>query len=134
MGAPKKPMAIRELHGTADKNKSRNNNDAPVPIGGIGPAPAHLKKNEQKLWDEMVGYIYAGVMGEGDRFAFEVMVKLMAKSRNEGKKYGGKLVPPLSGSELSQLTRLFAQFGMTPAGRLTVKVPQKKKTNSFGDL
>lgn len=129
MGAPKKPMALRELHGTANRNKQRNNDDAPVPERGIGPPPEHLNVIERALWDEIVGISYPGVMGEADRTALEVMVRLMFRFRHASP---GNGVFGLSAAEQGQLIGLFGRFGMTPSDREKVKAPQRKGPSKFG--
>lgn len=123
MGAPKKPTALRELHGTANRNKQRNNPGEPVPTKGIGPAPDHLPEDMQLLWDEVVGHMYAGVLGEADRIALETMVRLIHRMRND--------FDEMTAAQLSQLTGLLARFGMTPSDRTKIVVPKKERENPF---
>lgn len=124
MGAPKKPTALKEVHGTADRNKQRQNPDEPVPENGIGPAPDHLTEGERAIWDEVVSHMYAGVLGEADRMGLEVMVKLIHLMRTD---FEG-----MTGAQLARLNGLLSQFGMTPADRTKISVPKDKdKGNPF---
>lgn len=123
MGVPKKPTALRELHGTADRNKQRNNPNEPVPTRGIGPAPEHLPAAMHAIWDEVVGAMYAGVLGEADRLALEAMVRLVYLMRTD--------FDEMTAAQLNQLTGLLARFGMTPADRTKIVVPKGEKKNPF---
>lgn len=127
MGVPKKPTALKEIQGTAHRNKQRQNPDEPVPTRGIGPAPVHFGEAHQKIWDEVVGVMYAGVLGEADRIALEIMVMLIHRLRWAD----GEVYQPLNGAELARLTGLLSQFGMTPADRTKIAVPKTKKSNPF---
>ena len=89
MGAPKKPTALRELHGTLNRNKDRNNPGEPVPTKGIGPAPEHLNEMQRQAWDEIVGMMYPGVLGEADRIALEIMAKLLVDFRTNYEDFTG---------------------------------------------
>lgn len=123
MGAPKKPTALRELHGTADRNKQRNNPNEPVPVRGIGPCPGHLPAAMNPIWDEIVGTMYAGVLGEADRVALEAMVRLVYLMRTD--------FDAMTAAQLNQLTGLLARFGMTPSDRTKIVVPKGEKKNPF---
>ena len=128
MGAPKKPMALRELHGTANRNKQRNNDDAPVPTNGIGPAirpmsGSNLNEQEQAIWDEIVSISYAGVMGEADRIALEMMCRLVHEMRTD--------FTEMTAAKITQLSQLLGRFGMTPSDRTKIVVPKTAKKNPF---
>jgi len=128
MGAPTKPMALRELHGTANRNKQRNNDDVPVPTNGIGPAVrpgsgSNLNEGEQAIWDEIVSISYAGVLGEADRIALEMMCKLVYEMRTG--------FADMTAAKLTQLSSLLGRFGMTPSDRTKITVPKAEKKNSF---
>lgn len=126
MGVPKKPTALKVAQGTASRNKQRQNPNEPVPARGIGPAPGHLNPGQKKIWDEIVGIMYAGVLGEADRIALELMTVLLDEFR----------VNPLdfSGAKLARLEGLLSRFGMTPADRTKIVVPKGEKKNPFGGL
>ena len=123
MGAPKKPMELRELHGTAHRNKQRNNDSAPIKTRGIGEPPDYLSEDQKKIWDEVVSNMYAGVLGEGDKMAFEMLVRLIHEMRTN--------FSEMPGAKLSQLNSLLSKFGMTPSDRTKIVVPKEKKKNPF---
>ena len=123
MGARKKPMELRELHGTSHRNKQRNNNNAPIKTGGIGSPPSHLLPEQVKIWDEVVSNMYAEVLGEGDKMAFEMLVRLIHEMRTN--------FSDMPGAKLSQLNSLLSKFGMTPSDRTKIVVPKKDKKNPF---
>ena len=127
----KKPMALRELHGTANNNKFRNNDEAPhQPELGIGPAPEFLNVLERDIWDEVVGNLYPGLLGPAERIPLTLLVQLTYRMRYAA---GGDLIP-LSAAESGQLIKLFSLFGMTPVDRERVKIPKKKKKNGFDGM
>lgn len=126
MARPKKPTALKVAAGTDKRNKQRNNPNEPAPTRGIGPAPKHLEDDQKKIWDELVGIMYAGVLGEADRIAFEIMVVLLHDFRS--------CYLDFSGAKLARLEGLLARFGMTPADRTKIVVPKGGKQNPFGDL
>lgn len=126
MGAPKKPTALRELHGTLNRNKQRNNPNEPTPVRGIGPPPSHLSQMQQQVWDEVVGQMYAGVLGEADRIALECMCRLIADMRMDYENF--------TAAKMTQLSTLCGKFGMTPSDRTKIVVPKGEKRNPFADL
>lgn len=126
MGAPKKPTALRELHGTLNRNKDRNNPGEPVPTKGIGPAPEHLNEMQSQAWDEIVGMMYPGVLGEADRIALEIMAKLLVDFRTNYEDF--------TGAKLARLEGMLARFGMTPSDRTKIVVPKGEKKNPFSEL
>lgn len=133
MGNPRKPTALRELHGTIKDHPNRQNQNQPEVTRGIGPPPATLSPLEAEIWDEVVGIIYKGVFAEGDRIALEMFCKLLFRFRYADPSGKGDIVP-LMGVELNQLTRLLSLFGMTPSDRTKIVVPKAEKKNSFADL
>ena len=128
MGRPKKPMVVRELHGTAHRNKQRNNDDAPVAKNGIGPAVrpmsgSNLNAQEQAIWDEIVSISYVGVLGEADRIGLEMMCRLVHEMRTD--------FTEMTAAKLTQLSNLLGRFGMTPSDRTKIVVPKAEKKNPF---
>ncbi len=123
MPNPKKPMALRERDGTAHRNKQRNNDDAPEPSRGIGPPPNYLNPEQIQIWDEIVGTMYRGVLGEADRTSFELLVRLVYDMRNN--------FEDMNGAKLSQLNSVLSKFGMTPSDRTRIVIPKEKNKNPF---
>lgn len=126
MGAPKKPSALKAIQGTDQKNKDRLNENEPVPVRGIGPAGSVLNEYEQAIWDEVVGISYAGVLGEADRIALEMMCRLIAEMRLNFEE--------MTAAKITQLSQLLGRFGMTPSDRTKIVIPKKENQNPFEDM
>ena len=126
MPNPKKPTALRELHGTANRNKQRNIDSPATATRGIGPAGNVLSENQRAIWDEIVGISYAGVMGEADRIALELMCRLVEEMRLN--------FAEMSASKMTQLNSILSKFGMTPSDRTKITVPKIEKANGFAAL
>lgn len=120
------PMAIREVTGTAHRNKHRQNPNEPKPVNGIGPAPSHLTELQKTIWDEVVAVSVPGVLGDTDRLALEVLAKLIDTMRRD--------FESMTAAQITQLINLCGRFGMTPVDRMKIQVPGKPKTNGFADL
>lgn len=108
---PRKTPEQRALAGTS----RRDRDERPAPAGtGIGTAPRHLGAELAKVWRELAKALPAGVGSLHDRPAFELLTRLVAKSR-EGK---------TTAAETAHQRGLFESFGLTPAGRhrLGIKV------------
>ena len=126
MGAPRKPAALRELHGTANRNNHRDNLNQPEVKRGIGPATTMLSEYEQAIWDEVVGQMYAGVLGEADRIALEMMCRLIGEMRLNFEE--------MTAAKITQLSQLLGRFGMTPSDRTKIVVPKEQDSNPFESL
>jgi len=126
MGAPKKPSALKAVQGTDKRNKDRMNPNEPVPVRGIGPCHDSLSEYEAEVWDEVVGISYAGVLGEADRIALEMMCRLIAEMRLNFK--------DMTAAKITQLSQLLGRFGMTPSDRTKIVIPKKENANPFGDM
>ena len=133
MPNPKKPTALRELHGTANRNKQRNSPSPPEIVKGIGPAPEYFNELESRTWDYLVSIMFAGVLAESDRPSFEMMAKLFYRFRH-GSYEDGAVVPALAVGELARLDSLFSRYGMTPSDRTKIVVPKGEKKNAFEAL
>lgn len=130
MGRPKKPMAVREVEGTAHRNKQRINHDAPEVTMGIGEPPEFLTEDEKETWNYLVGIMPAGVLSETDRPTFEVLAKLFYRFRN-GDYEKDSVLPALNGAELNKMVSIMGTYGMNPSDRQKIKVEKKKKENPF---
>ena len=133
MANPKKPLALRELHGTANRNNHRDNNDQPRIVKGIGPSPEHFSEDQSKTWDYLVSIMFAGVLSESDRPSLEMMAILFHRFRY-GSYEDGSVLPALAVGELARLDSLFSRYGMTPSDRTRIVVPKPEKKNSFESL
>lgn len=130
MGRPTTPTALKEIRGSFKRHPERRKDGEPVPTRGIGPAPEYFCQVQRDIWDEIVGQMYPGVLGEADRLALEIMVTLVYRFRWAN----GETIQPLMGAELARLTSLLSQFGMTPSDRTKIVVPKGEKKNPFSDL
>lgn len=133
MGAHKKPDALRQLHGTADRNKHRDNQNQPVITRGIGPAPDHFTELQSDTWDYLVSVMFAGVLAESDRPTMEMMSVLFYRFRH-GDYEENSVCPALNGVELSRLDSLMGRYGMTPSDRTKIVVPKAEKANPFAEM
>ena len=133
MGAPKKPMALRQLHGTAHRNKQRNS-PSPVKITrGIGPAPKHFSEQQSDTWDYLVNVMFAGVLAESDRPTFEVLSVLFHRFRYGA--YGDDaILPALAVGELARMDSIMARYGMTQSDRTKIVVPKSEDKNPFESI
>lgn len=120
------PSALKALRGTDKKNPQRMNNNEPVPVRGIGPAHSSLTEYENEIWDEIVGISYAGVLGEADRIALEMMCRLVAEMRLD--------FVEMTAAKITQLSQLIGRFGMTPSDRTKIVIPKGEKQNPFEDM
>jgi hypothetical protein len=117
-GRNRKSAARKKLEGNAGKRKAGKRKkksrtrgaQQPASLqysGPLGPAPAHLKPVQKKVWNELSSIVPIGTVEASDRWAFELLVCLMAKFRRGAAKAG----------EVSQISSHLARFGMTPADR-----------------
>jgi hypothetical protein len=130
MGRPKTPMSVREVQGTAHRNKQRNNNDAPEVTMGIGESPEYFSDIESDIWDYLVSIMPARVMSQTDRPTFEVLVKLFHRFRHATYEEDS-ILPPLNGAELNKMVAIMGTFGMNPSDRQKIVVPKQQSDNPF---
>lgn len=125
MGRPRKPKNILILNG-AHKNhpkRLKEREGEPENINPLSDPPKDLSEAERRCWDTITQTAIPGVLGQADSIAVYIASRLMARFlANEAKGY-----------ELSQLTRLLSQFGMTPADRSKINIPSTKPRNPFAD-
>lgn len=129
--AAKKPTAIRELHGTANRNKQRNVENPVEPDMGIGPAPSYFCEQQREVWDYLVSVMFVGVLGNSDRPTFEVLATLFHRFRYGA--HGDDSAPyqALSGVELNCMNSIMARYGMTPSDRTKISARTTSKNNPF---
>lgn len=133
MANPRKPMALRELHGTAKDHPGRQSPNPPEITKGIGPAPDYFNELESDTWDYLVSIMFAGVLAESDRPTFEVLTRLFYRFRY-GSYEEGAVVPALAVGELARLDSIMSRYGMTPSDRTKIVVPKGEKKNAFEAL
>lgn len=127
MARNRTPTNVLDLKGSYKNHPERKRERAnePEPKAGIGPSPDHFDELQQKTWNELVGIIPAGVLGDCDRWTVEIAVRLMCKLRADG---------GLAGAEYGNLIKCLSVMGMTPADRSRVKVPDKPKSTGWDQL
>ena len=133
MGAPKKPTALRELHGTAHRNKQRNPENPVEITRGIGPAPERMTEQQSEVWDYLVSVMFPGVLAESDRPTFEILTVLFHRFRYG--EYGEDAAcPALAVGELTRMDSIMSRYGMTPSDRAKISVPKTSNKNGFESL
>lgn len=95
----------------------------PVVTSPLGNPPERLKPEQRKAWREIANNCAFGVLTKADRHALEITSVLLAEFWMSG--------AAMSGTHISALERLLSKFGLTPADRSRVTVPQQKKENPF---
>ena len=123
MANPKKPTALKKLQGTDKQNKHRHNQSQPEVVRGIGKPASHLNNQQQKIWDEIVGNMYAGVLGEADRIALETLTRLVHEMRTD--------FTEMTAAKLTQMSNLLSRFGMTPSDRTKIVIPKQEKGSDW---
>jgi phage terminase small subunit len=101
--------------------RKRAREHEPKPTAALGQAPEHLGEDERRVWGELAAKFQPGVCGDSDEMAFEVLCCLVTNFRRRV-----KLNLPHVVGELSAMSKLFSQFGMTPTdrSRVTAEVPK----------
>lgn len=124
MSRPRTPTALHVIRGTKRKHpeRMRERENEPVPSGPIGEPPEWLTDEQVKCWHELVSICPPGVLGNSDRLALELTVRLMVESRGDN---------GLSGTSIGHLISLLARFGLTPSDRSKVSVTKGDDKNPF---
>lgn len=142
-GRPRKPTALRLVHGTRDKHKNKNE---PKPTGK-GKCPAWLDPKAKTVWKNLCKQLEAiGLLTEVDTHAFAVYCqsyielvdaeKELAKNgRTQTTKDGFVRKSPwlsVRDEAHKRMMQIGAQFGFTPASRtrIDVQAPDKDDDKS----
>lgn len=95
----------------------------------LQPNPLHLTPDEMEVWYEVLKFAPDGYIEAADKFALEMLCRLLAKSRSRSL---------MSAKESDHLIQLMGKFGLTPMDRGRVKKPgagkNKTERNPFDDL
>jgi hypothetical protein len=118
MGRVRIPTAIQDAKGAYITHKNRRHEEPTFnkPLGGPSK---YLNAFQVLLWKEIKRDLLPGVAKKSDRHAFESMVLLKERERSGA----------ITAAERGQLIALFAHFGLTPASRSKVAVPEKPKSS-----
>lgn len=129
MPRPRKPTALKVLDGSIRDHPGRQNSNEPDGDSPLGDPPSWMPGAKQEIWREIVGNFHEGVACSADRVSLELIVDLLYRHR-----LAPVDEPGLSGAELSRLSALLIEFGMTPASRSRVSARPKQASNPFADL
>ena len=139
MGRPRKPPALKILHGDFDKNPQRRNHAEPEMESKSPSCPAWITGEARKEWKRVCDeLLQMKVVTEPDRAALEAYCKIYARWRkallqveregmtldSEHGMYEHPASKIASRCE-DQIHRYLCQFGMTPASRSRVNVTQQ---------
>jgi hypothetical protein len=112
MGRIPVPTEILDAKGSFLKHPERHRPNEPQETRPLGNAPKYLTDEQKKLWGEIAHNLPPGVGKISDRFAFEMLVRLMAKERADA----------INNNQRGQLIKLLGSFGMTPADRSKISI------------
>ena len=141
-GRPRKPSALKILHGDFEKDPQRRNKREPMPKPGKPIRPRHLRGEARKAWDRLAELLSEmKVSTKADRDGMEQYACLYERWRitlkdvqTNGSVIDGRRNPAdVAMMEYSrQLHKLLTEFGLTPSSRTRVQIEQE--TNSKSDL
>ena len=118
MARPRTPSKVLEIKGSFRKNPQRRRSGEPIPTGGIGPY-AQGSLDKQEIWDEIVGQCAPGVLTNADRLSLEIVVEYVHLFRKDPARFPAVKV--------HVVVALLGRFGMTPADRAKLHLPEKPK-------
>ena len=146
-GRRPKPTALKELAGNPGKRPL--NRREPKPPTSLPPCPRHLTGEARREWRRMGGELARmGVVTVVDRAALAAYCMAWARwveAEGQVAKLGtivktanGNLIQnpylAVANRALEQMTRLAAEFGMTPSSRSRVQVAEKDSGPTLADL
>jgi len=116
----KQPEEVARLKGAHRDNPARYRNRPAKHPDSVGRAPAYLRKEAKRAWNELVKWSLPGVLSATDRPTLEVFANLLADFRDAPSEFPA----PKIASMLTCIGRL----GMTPSDRqkiIMAKQPQQ---------
>lgn len=137
-GRKPKPTAMKKLTGNAGKRPL--NNAEPMPPTGTPECPPHLDAEAVAEWSRLTAILSdMGLLTHADKAAMAIycqswsqMIAAQMKLRKEGAVVTTPKGYPIQNPWLSianaaakQLAKILVEFGLTPASRARVKVPEK---------
>ncbi|SRR5581483_9812207 len=125
MPRPRTPTRALELKGSFRKHPERRRPLEPTPNGPIGEAPVHFNDAERAAWYELIGILPQGVAADCDRWAIEVLSRLMVRFRTED---------DFPAALLAQMNNLMGRFGMTASDRAKLSVPVRKEEDPLKEF
>lgn len=146
-GRKPKPTALKELAGNPGKRPL--NRSEPKPAATLPTCPRHLTGEARREWRRMGGELARmGVVTVVDRAALAAYCQAWARwvdAEGQVAKLGtivktanGNLIQnpylAVANRAMEQMTRLAAEFGMTPSSRSRVQVAEREAGPSLADL
>jgi len=146
-GRPPKPTEVKKAQGNPGKRKL--NNQEPAFEKTLPKPPDHLNKEARAEWKRVARELHEkGVLTKMDRAVLAAYAQAYGRWREAEKKVNelgfvvktamGNLVqnPYLSiaNRAMQDMTRIAAEFGMTPASRTRVKAEGEKKKSLAEEL
>lgn len=129
MARPRQPTALLAAKGSYERHPERASARADEPAGyaDLPPAPEHLPDAMHQTWEELRCLMHPRVCNVPDVVPFEQLVRLVYKMRTA--------FDDMTGAQLSQLTRMYTEFGMTPASRSKVhQAPESKPADPWDEF
>lgn len=121
----RKPTAVLDAEGSFIRHPERARDSEPETSSSkpLGNPPSYLSVNQKRIWRELRKQMLPGVCFYSDRTAFELLVRLVCKMRDD----------TINRSEVSSLIALTSRFAMNPADRSKVAVekPKESKLDKF---
>ena len=125
MGALRKPTAIQELSGAFKKDPNRARpNEPDVQLEFDKSPPDHLTAHQQRVWDEVVRIIPAGVFSASDVIHVEMVAKLLTEFREDS--------AGMATARIARLSAEMGKLGLNPSDRAGLTV-DKSKANKYAD-
>ena len=128
MPRPKKPSALLEASGAYRKDPQRRPKNEPVVKSPVGNCPDEFNEDQRKRWNQIVREAPPGVLTGADRMAV-VQLSILTSEMFEKGLRGTMAVP-----RMQLMNKLLGQFGMTPADRSKISLPDKPADNPFTKL
>ncbi len=140
---------LKKLAGNPGKKKlNENEPEHPIPAT-MPPAPHHLSPSAGRVWDELgTRLLAAGLYTHVDKYALAMFcaaagrwidAELMLKSQElvlvseAGNNYHNPLLS-IANKSWEQMRQMLGQFGLSPAERARIVVPDKGKEADLADI
>jgi hypothetical protein len=115
MGRIPVPTEILDAKGSFLKHPERHRPNEPQETRPLGNAPKYLTDEQKKLWGEIAHNLPPGVGKISDRFAFEMLVRLMAKERADA----------INNNQRGQLIKLLGSFDNSGVSAAWLQPPEE---------
>lgn len=141
-GRPRKPTALKVLHGDDKIHPGRMKRNEPMPTGAV-EAPSHLSRPAKELWDQLAPeMIRVRLLTSVDvplfaEFCESVILARLGRGRALGEATGRIVVAPGAPAGMTAWSRamviviaLASRFGLTPSDRARLDLGQADKADS----